>query len=208
LPLIGIVVALCLFVVAAGQYPGGTLESTSTVGYNWTHNFISSLFQPRALNGAANPARHWAVPALLVLSVSLAVVYVRIAATSRSQAHKKTIQIAGIGAMVYGFLVATPMHDLMVSIGLVFSLVALVATTHMLYVERQRSLFGWGVLCLALTALAAAMYYGHTLWYLLPVVQKVGASTSVVWLLCVYYARLGVTKSKSSEFAVAIAPAP
>jgi hypothetical protein len=34
------------------------------------------------------------------------------------------------------------MHDLMVTIGLLFSLVALVATAHALYAERRWLLFG------------------------------------------------------------------
>jgi hypothetical protein len=70
LPVIGIAVALSLFVVATIHYPGGTMGSASTVGYSLGHNFISSLFASHALNGAANPARYIAIPALLLLCVS------------------------------------------------------------------------------------------------------------------------------------------
>jgi hypothetical protein len=45
-------------------------------------------------------------------------------------------------AKSYSFLVVTRMHDLMVTIGLPFSLVALVATAHALYAERRWLLFG------------------------------------------------------------------
>ena len=62
LPVIGVLAAFCLFVVAAIYYPGGTMDSASTVGYSWAHNFVSSLFASRAPNGAANPARYIAVP--------------------------------------------------------------------------------------------------------------------------------------------------
>jgi hypothetical protein len=142
LPAIGVVVSLGLFVVAASRYPGGTMSSPTTTGYCWSQNFISSLFAPRALNGAPNPARFVATPALMVLCLSLGLVFVLISTKARSLVHKKTIQIAGIGSMVYGVLVATPMHDLMVTIGLAFSLVAMLATTHLLLVERRWSLFG------------------------------------------------------------------
>lgn len=67
LPAIGVPAALCLFVVAAIYYPGGTMDSACTVGYSWAHNFVSSLFASRALNGAANPAGYVAVPAMLLL---------------------------------------------------------------------------------------------------------------------------------------------
>lgn len=190
LPAIGVGLALCLFVVAASYYPGGTTDSASTVGYSWAHNFVSSLFAPRALNGAANPARQTAIAAMLLLCVSLAVIFKRISLKVRSQVHKKTIEIGGIGSMVYGFLAVTPMHDLMVSIGLIFSLVALLAMTHALYMERRRLLFGWGSICVALSLLSAAMYYGDVLYGFLPVVQKVSLFACVAWLLAVYYTQI------------------
>lgn len=74
LPAIGLAVALCLFVVAGMYYPGGTTDSASTVGYSLVHNFVSTLFAPRALNGAPNPARFVAMPAMLFLCVSLGIV--------------------------------------------------------------------------------------------------------------------------------------
>jgi hypothetical protein len=86
---IGIVAALCLFVVAGIYYPGGTTASASTVGYSWTHNFISSLFAPRALNGAANPARYFATPAMLFMCVSLGIMFRRISLQVNSRVHKK-----------------------------------------------------------------------------------------------------------------------
>jgi len=191
LPLIGVASSFALFLVAASRYPGGTLASPNTVGYDWSQNFLSSLFGPQALNGAPNPARPFAVLALFVMSLALAVLWARIAATASSRAHKKAIEIAGIGSAVYGFLVSTPMHDLMVTIGLLFSVTAMVATTHMLFVERRWRLFAMGVLSLALAAVAATLYYGHALYGVLPVVQKLSMAASTGWLLWVYYARYG-----------------
>lgn len=190
-PAIGIAVGLCLFVVAASYYPGGTTESTSTVGYSWAHNFICSLFAPRALNGAANPARYVAVPAMLLLCVSLGVMFRRISTRVDSRLHKSTIEIGGIGSMVYGFLVVTPMHDLMVTISLLFSVVALLATTHLLSIERRWWLSGGGAMGIALLLVGATMYYGKVAYSLLPVVQKVSLLICIGWLLIVHYTKIG-----------------
>jgi hypothetical protein len=62
---IGIALSICLFVVAAAHYPGGTLDSISSAGYDWKRYFISTLFAAKAINGADNPARYFAVPAML-----------------------------------------------------------------------------------------------------------------------------------------------
>lgn len=206
LPTVGVAAALALFATATRRYPGGTAESTGTLGYSWAHNFISSLFAPRALNGAPNPARAFAIPAMLALCFSLAVVFWRLSRQFHSRAHRKTIEIAGIGAMVYSLLVVTPMHDLMVDIGLLFTFAALFATTHALYLERRGALFLWGAGCIALAVLSAAMYYGHLLYGLLPVVQKVSLAACIGWLLCAYYARVG--RGEGAESAPAPAAPP
>lgn len=46
---------------------------------------------------------------------------------------------------VYGSFVAAPMHDVMVNISLAFNVVAIIAATHMLYVQRRWWLFGGGL---------------------------------------------------------------
>jgi hypothetical protein len=109
--------------------------------------------------------------------------------------------------MVYAFLVATPMHDLMVSIGLLFSLAALLATAHMLYIERLWLLFGWGTVFIALKLVSAAMYYGNVFYGLLPVLQKVSLATGVGWLLAVYYTQFGQERGmKNTPQTTAIEP--
>jgi len=207
LPTIGLVIAVCLFVTAGRLYSGGTLVSANTAGYNWARNYISSLFAPRALNGAPNPSRYIAMLAMAFLCASIAVMFARIAAAVTPPFHRKTIQIAGIGSGVYGFMISTPMHNLMVDIGLLFGFTAQIATTHVLYVERRWLLFGWGVLSIALAVLTAAMYYANMLYGSLPVVQKVSLVSSIGWVLAVYYSfnrrpKAGMMLSES------VAPAP
>jgi hypothetical protein len=187
LPLIGIVISVCLFFVAATYYPGGTTDSASSVGYDWAHNFISSLFAANALNGAANPARLVAIPAMLVLCVSIAALFKSISNKSASKIHRKTIEISGIGSTVYAFLVVTPMHDLMVNIALPFALIAQLATLHLLYVMRRSLLFFAGSVCILLLLLSAAMYYGNVFFGLLPVVQKASLVACLGWLVAVHY---------------------
>jgi hypothetical protein len=108
--------------VAASYYPGGTTDSVTSTGYDWAHNFISSLFAANALNGTANPARLLAIPTMLVLCVSIGTLFKNISNKSASKVQKKTIEIGGIGSMVYAFLIVTPMHNLMLNIALLFAL--------------------------------------------------------------------------------------
>ncbi|HKW49209.1 MAG TPA: hypothetical protein VJN70_17275 [Gemmatimonadaceae bacterium] len=57
LPVLGIAIGLGISVLATMRYPGGTLNSADTVGYNRSQNYISSLFAPQALDGEPNRLR-------------------------------------------------------------------------------------------------------------------------------------------------------
>ena len=180
LPLFGVFAALVLFALATGRYPGG---------YDWAHHSISALFQPRALNGAENPARPLAVLAILIFCVSMAVVFKSISSRAKSRFHKTTIEIAGIGSMVYALLVVTPMHNLLVGVALLFFVTAMLATLHMVYLEGRSKMFYAGIVCLALPLCNAVMYYRNVLYGFLPIVQKLAMAMWVGWLFAVQFAK-------------------
>jgi hypothetical protein len=207
LPLLGIVISACLLFVATTRYPGGTAESATSAGYDWGHNFISSLFAAKALNGADNPARNFAIPAMLILCVSVGALFKSISNKSTSRIQRKTIEISGIGAAVYAFLVVTPMHNVMISIGLPFALIAQLATLHLLYVTRRWLLFVVGSVCILLSLLSAAMYYQHLFFGLLPVVQKVSLLVCLGWLVAVHYTAFGQESREGVALNETIAPA-
>ena len=200
LPLIGIVVSILLFVGAAAYYPGGTLDATNLAGYDWTQHYISTLFAATALNGAANPARYFAIPAMLFLCVSVAAVFKHLSRQSPSKLGQTTIQTGGIGSMVYAFLaVATPLHDLLMNIALLFFLAAAVATLHLLYTMRQTTLALFGIACLACLTVCAVMYYGDVLLSALPVVQKLVFVVCAGWLLATHFVVLKLGNSPTDS---------
>ena len=176
LPLTGVLVSLALFVLAASLYPGG---------YDWMHDFVSTLFAPSTATGAANKARYVAVLAMFVLCVSVAVMFKVISGRPRRRVHRKALEIGGIGSMVYAFLVVTPMHDLLIGIALLFFLPAMFAALHWMCVEGRLALFWAGLISLGLLVASATMYYGNLLWHLLPLAQKVSFVACVGWLLTI-----------------------
>ena len=180
-----------LFAVASSLYPGGTAFSPESIGYSWSRNFTSALFAPEALNGQPNPGRPFAVVALAFWCLSLAFSFKWISNQASHPALRKIIEIAGIGAAVYAFFVATPMHDLMVVIGLVFSLTALVTTILFLFTAKAWNLFGWGLLSLGLSVLSASLYFAGSTFEFMPAIQKMNVLSVVLWILVTGYARIG-----------------
>lgn len=186
-PLLGLLWGLALFALAATFYPGGTVASPGSAGYDWTGHTISALFQPLASNGEQNPARPWAVAAVLLYCLSMALVFAGIARQASTTFHQKTIRIAGIGAMVYAALAVTPMHNLMVTVALAFFVVAVSTILHSLHRDRRTGLFAVGLACVSLPLVNAALYYGDVFGGMLPGVQKAGTVLCAAWLLAVFY---------------------
>lgn len=186
-PLLGILASLGLFALAAASYPGGPSTAAEPLGYDWTHDFICTLFAPTAPGGAANPARSIAIPAWLLFCVSIGVLFAILSRRARSKAQRDIIQIGGIGSAVYASLVVTPMHDLMVTIALLFFVSAALALLRLLHVGQHRRLLWAGAACLAVLTTCAVMYYGDLLFPALPVAQKLTFAVLVAWLLAVHY---------------------
>ncbi len=187
IPLIGLIASGGLLEVAAARYPGGSTFDKHSVGFAWTRNFISALFQPLALNGAANSARIPAVLAMLALCLSLGYAFWRISRAAASARHRKFIETGGIGSMVYGFLVVTPLHNLMVNIALLFYLTAVLTIMYGLYIQRTTRLLMIGVACNVVLLLSAVIYYGNVLYWMLPTMQKLTYASCSCWIMAVYY---------------------
>ena len=199
-PLVGISLSIVLFVLAAAVYPGGTLAAPDFVGYDWRQHAISTMFPAEALNGQPNPARYYAIPAALLFCSSMSVVFWSISRKTTANLVRKAIEIGGIGSMVYGLIaVTTRMHDLLVTIGLGFYIVAALAVLFMLFSLRQTKLFVLGMLSFTLKLGTAVIYYGNVFYSLLAAAQKFSFAASIVWFLAVYYADLNPAARSSSR---------
>lgn len=177
-PILGVLLSVVILVAAATNYPGG---------YDWMGQSISSLFQPSALNGLENTSRLAAILGVLIFCCSMAIVFNTIASRGPSRFHRKTIQIAGIGSMIYAGLVVTPMHDLLVGVALIFFVIAMATIFHWLFVERKFGMLVAGIVCISLTLSNAGMYYGDVLYGFLPIVQKISLVAWVTWLFVFYF---------------------
>ena len=184
LSILGILVAVSCLVAATTRYPGG---------FDWNRDYISTL-----LRAPAGPSRTLADIGVLLFSVSLALVFVRLARAAAFARSSKAIRIGGIGSMIYSALTITPMHDLMVTISLVFLLAALVPMVRELTRANERGFFAAGCICLAILGASAAIYYSGRFVVVLPWAQRVSFGLIAVWLVALDFAFAGgVSKNQS-----------
>lgn len=190
LPLFGLAASLPLFLLAAAHYPGGNDRDPAAVGFRFTENYVSALFQPLAINGMENAARPYAVPAILLLGASMAYMFWAVSRTTEARATRKTIEIFGIGTAVYTVLgVNTPMHDLLVVIAAVFYAIAALAMLRLLHGAQRGWAMALGVLSLGCLAALAAMRHAGFYPALAPITEWTLFALAALWLAGVYYAR-------------------
>src|SRR3569833_1246105 len=114
--LIGILLSVALFSIAAVQYPGGSQRDKNSIGYDWKNNYVCNLFDGKAVNGLPSPSRPWADCAMIVLGASFALFFYRSSNKMPSVAIARLVKYVGVGSMMLAVFVVTPLHDLVVTV--------------------------------------------------------------------------------------------
>lgn len=181
------VVTCVLFLVTATLlYPGGSILDKNSVGFDWSKNFFSNLFLSKALNGTANPSRIWALIGMLFNSIGYGLFFIH---TSRKIPHKHTelvLKSVGIANMIFTFLIATPLHDIMVTVSSTLTMLGLFYITVFILRTKLHWLKFFCVLSMVIFYFTLYLY-GAGDWGLLAVMQKVTFFCFMLLVLTIEY---------------------
>lgn len=189
LPIAGLILSMGLLVFASCHYAASV---------PWSRVTVSLLCAAELPSGEPNAVRSLAIAALLLLCLAMAMLFELISRQAEKRGLRKTIQIAGIGSMVYALLTASPMHDLMVNIALVFFVIALIAIVYMLVSMHRYTLAALGLGCIALKVISATLYYSDTYEEVWGGMQKLSFLATVCWLVGVHLG-LGWNAGKGAQ---------
>lgn len=183
MPVSGIVVFVCLYIVATFFYPGGSQLDKAAPGFSWMQNYWCNLLNENAINGQPNAARPVALTAMGVLCFSLAYFWYRFPQAVRlSKTNRLVMQLSGVLAMATGLAIFTNYHDSLINIATLFGLVAVTGALAALRNLNWMGLFWTGLFAIALVGLNNILYYGPRLRYYLPLVQKATFLYFLVWM--------------------------
>ena len=185
--LLGIIISIILLVVAMAYYPGGSQFDKNSIGFDWTKNYLSNLFTPQAVNGQDNPNRLWAIGGMFFLCTSFALFFYRCSKKMPERNAVLVVKYVGIGAVLFGFLAVTPLHDLAVAVGGTGELLSIFYITVFTFKSKQHFMKMLSVLCLLFIYCCTFIYYTRIYLEFLPVMQKVTLFTTIVWVLCLEY---------------------
>ena len=188
--LICVVISVLFLVTATLLYPGGSILDKNSVGFDWSKNFFSNLFLAKALNGATNPSRIWALIGMVFNSMGYGLFFFH---TSRKIPQKHAalvLKTIGLVNMLFTFLIATPLHDIMVTISSTLTMIALFYITVFILKTKLHwvKLFCIGSLLIFYYTL---YLYGAGDWGLLAVMQKVAFLCFMLLVLAIEYFTTG-----------------
>jgi hypothetical protein len=176
-----------LFLIAATLlYPGGSILNKNSVGFDWSKNFFSNLFLVKALNGTANPSRVWALIGMVFNSIGYGLFFIH---TSQKIPQKQTalvLKSIGIVNMVFTFLIATHLHDIMVTLSSTLTMVGLFYITISILKTRLHWLKAFCIGSLLIFYYTLYLY-GAGRWGLLAVMQKVTFLCFLLLVLAIEY---------------------
>lgn len=184
--LICTLLSILLLIKASLVYPGGTFFDKHTVGFDWTKNFISNLFGAKAMNGMDNPARIWAVIAMAIHSIGDGLFFIHMSKKIPSKHTATVLKTIGAVNILFNFLIATPLHDSMITISSSLSLVALFYIT-VFILKTRLHLFKVALILCLLTFYYTLYLYGAGDAQQLVIMQKVSMICAMLLVLTLEY---------------------
>jgi hypothetical protein len=184
--LTGVALSLILLIIAISIYPGGSMFDKNSIGFDLTKNFVSNLFQTKALNGAENPSRIWAFAGMILLPCSYAIFFVNMSKKIPEKNAGYIIKYGGAANILCMSLIVTPLHDLMLNISITLFWTCIVVITIFILKTRLHLFKFFCVICLVIFYYSLYLW-GISDWDLLPIMQKVNFINSTLLILGLEY---------------------
>lgn len=184
--LICVVISVILMVIAAQVYPGGSFFDENSIGFDWTKNFISNLFEAKAINGLDNSSRIWAIIGMAFHAVGYGLFFINMSKKMSSKHAATVLKLVGFASILFTFLIATPLHDIMVIISGTLSLLGLFYITVFILKTRLHLFKFLCIICLVLFYYTFYLY-GSGDWGLLAIMQKVSFISAMLLVLRLEY---------------------
>lgn len=183
--LICLVISVMFIVIASLVYPGGSLVDKNAVGFDWSKNFLSNLFAPKALNGSENHGRIWALVGMAFLAVGYGIFFINMSKKIASKQWATILKGIGVANIILIFLIATPLHDLGV-LSIILTLIGLFVITVFVLKSKLRVLKWCCIICL-LTYYVFFTFFGFNYLGLAMIMQKVYNISSMLLVLGLEY---------------------
>jgi len=180
-------------------YPGGSWFDKNAICFDWTKNFFCNLFAAKAINGADNTSRIWAIVGIAFHSVGYGLFFIHMSKKVSDKHATTVLKFVGFANILFTFLIATPLHDTMVIISGTLTMLGLFYITVFMLRTKLHVLKFCCIICM-LTFYYTFYLYGAGDWGLLAIMQKVTLLMSMLLVLGLeYFTRQGDFKQIKAD---------
>ena len=184
LPTVGILIFIGLYIYAANLYSGGSQLDSNSLGFDWMNNYWCNLMNENGMNGLENPARPFAILALIILCSSLALFFLQFAKYFMEKGiWKSIIQILGTLSMISSVLIFTKYHDIMTTISSILGVLVVVGIIRAIYKSNLTVFKISGMVCIILLGINNLIYYSGNYVEYLPLIQKITFGMVLIWIV-------------------------
>jgi len=182
MPVLGFLLFLTLYILAASRYPGGSDADKTAAGFSWQNNYWCELLAEESQNGQLNMARPVAIIAMVVLVISLIIFWYHIPGLfTPRKIGSGVIRYSGICSMLVLPVMLTGFHDRVINLASLLGCIAIIVLIANLYRHKMFLLFYFGILCLLLCGVNNYVYYTAHFMHYLPVIQKISFLLFLFW---------------------------
>lgn len=207
-PIVGMLLYLVVFIIAAGRYPGGSFNKPHGIGYSFFHNFLCDVMNPVTHGGEVNEARTLAVVSHLILSFTMiSFFYILPNIFPKKNRNTRLMRIFGMMTMTVFIFMYTEYHDLIVTATGVLGTIALIPFFIELYKYPNNGLKQLAYTCYILSVIVFFIFETKFGFYYLPLLQKITFVFDAWWVIWValIVIKLGKVKVELGEKAPIIA---
>jgi len=205
IPIIGIVLFIVLYIIAAKWYPGGSNANRIKEGFDWINNYWCDLLVDTAKNGLHNPGRTVALTGMIILFSSIAVFWYYLPAFFHERKQNILIvRYAGSLSMFVLIFIFTQFHDSVIGIGSTISAIPMAATLKELRKHRLKLLYYLGWLCILFILLNFVIYITDWLITFLPILQKITLLLFLAWIVLIDIKCLLISREKHTTAGLSI----
>lgn len=184
LPMIGILLFVLLYTLAASIYPGGSWLLPQQNGFSFWNNYLCDLLDKNAINGELNSARFFARTALAVLCLSLFLVWYYVPCLFKGESWNKAVMwFSGLAALTVTCFLSSNAHDNTVNTAGFFAVIAFITCFVELLKARHIKLLVFGIACLSIFLVNYYIYETGRYLRLLPVIQKLTFLCFIIWFV-------------------------
>ncbi|HMR87767.1 MAG TPA: hypothetical protein PKD51_06420 [Saprospiraceae bacterium] len=199
IPLVGITIFVALYLYSSMLYPGGSQADLQSVGYDWVHNYWCNLMDDQAINGRPNPAKPFAILAMIILCLSLLVFFMQFALVFEDgKIWGHIIKWNATLSMSFAMFMFTSHHDVMTMLSSLFGLFVVIGIIRAVYRSNLSIYKIGGFICLVLLGINNYIYYSLGGIAFLPLVQKITFVVVLIWILGLHFEMVKM-KSKRSD---------